>query len=331
MLEPQRTRLVFAENASRAAGRDVWVKLDGETHETYGGNKVRKLAPIFAEALRAGATDVITMGAAGSHHVLATGVHGKALGFTVHGALVPQASTEHARRTLLATVAQGVQTMPVRSGAGLASAVAARAAWVRARGGVPYVIPVGASTPTGATGYAAAVDELFAQVRAREIPGVPQAIYAPLGSGGTVAGLVVGAARNGLAPGVVRGVAVVESAERWGAALVYGLARGAERVSKRPRGRDLARADACVVRGWVGAGYGHPSDAGERARELFARDGVQLDPVYSAKTAAALIAGARFVPGNGPVLLVATLSSAPLEPLQAGRVALPEALEALFA
>ena len=81
------TPLVLAEEVSSSVGCEVWVKRDDQTHPRYGGNKVRKLAPLLADARARGVTHVLTLGAAGSHHVLATAVHGGAMGLTVEAAL----------------------------------------------------------------------------------------------------------------------------------------------------------------------------------------------------------------------------------------------------
>ena len=57
-----------------SARTSLWVKRDDLTHPVYGGSKIRKLEPLLAEAVRQGARQVVTVGALGSHHVLATGV-----------------------------------------------------------------------------------------------------------------------------------------------------------------------------------------------------------------------------------------------------------------
>jgi 1-aminocyclopropane-1-carboxylate deaminase/D-cysteine desulfhydrase-like pyridoxal-dependent ACC family enzyme len=80
--------------ASRG-GCSLWVKRDDLTGEAYGGNKVRKLEYLLADARARGATRLVTIGAVGSHHVLATTLYGRREGFAVEAALVPQPRTDH--------------------------------------------------------------------------------------------------------------------------------------------------------------------------------------------------------------------------------------------
>ncbi len=80
---------------SEALGSDVWVKRDDLTGTRYGGNKVRKLEYLLADAMDRRADTIVTTGAAGSHHVLATSIYGRQLGLDVHGLLVPQPKTPH--------------------------------------------------------------------------------------------------------------------------------------------------------------------------------------------------------------------------------------------
>lgn len=103
-----------AERVSRAIGRNVWVKRDDRTHPVYGGNKIRKLVHLLEDARRHRATDLVTIGAVGSHHVLATSVHGRAAGFEVHAVLVPQPFTAHVAETVRADLAQHADLRPAR-------------------------------------------------------------------------------------------------------------------------------------------------------------------------------------------------------------------------
>ncbi|MGA1517686.1 MAG: 1-aminocyclopropane-1-carboxylate deaminase, partial [Phycisphaerales bacterium] len=80
----------------------LWIKDEGAIHREYGGNKVRKL-----EFLLHGAGErVVTMGAAGSHHVLATAVHASRLGHRVEAMAFPRPETPHARQVLRAATAR---------------------------------------------------------------------------------------------------------------------------------------------------------------------------------------------------------------------------------
>lgn len=332
-----------AEHVSRALGSDVWVKRDDLTHPRYGGNKVRKLGRLLAAARARGATDVVTLGAVGSHHVLATTVHAGALGFAVHAALVPQPYTAHAEETVRAALAQGADLRPAPRGDWQVPFVVLRElARLRAAGRRPYLVSLGGSTPLGAAGYVDAVAELGAQIARGEMPGWPDVMLCPLGSGGTHAGLAAGVrafAPRGGADCEVVGVRVTApiAATR---SLIAWMARRALAVAAPGRAaqvRPLAAREIRVMTDQFGRGYGYATPAGEEATALFARDGLVLDPTYTAKAAAGLVAMARRAPGRR-YLLWHTLSSAPLGPLLgdahdgggAAASALPEPLAALL-
>src|SRR5215471_7640867 len=68
----------------------LWIKRDDLTNPTYGGNKIRKLEKLLADAKRRGAERIVTVGAIGSHHVLATGIFARSLGMKVEAVVVPQ-------------------------------------------------------------------------------------------------------------------------------------------------------------------------------------------------------------------------------------------------
>jgi D-cysteine desulfhydrase len=305
---------------------DLWVKRDDLTHAVYGGNKVRKLERILARAQARGATRLVTVGAIGSHHVLATTYFGRLAGFDVEAVLVPQPRTEHAALVIRVSLALGLRVFPVRSWALAPFAIAAR----MAHGA--HFIPLGGSSVDGAMAYVDAARELAAQVRSGVLP-EPDACVVALGSGGTAAGLAAGLAAAGLR---TRVVAVAVSPP---VALVRLLARGLAWASRRRARREAAQegppADSLPTRmaidpRFLGAGYGHPTAEGEDATRVAAREaGLVLDPTYTAKAFACALAlvrsydaGAAVVAGSAPtrrpcVLYWHTLASAPMEPLLA--------------
>lgn len=318
------TPLLRAERLSRDLGVEVWIKQDGATHPAYGGNKVRKLDPLLAHARTRDATHVLTMGAAGSHHCLATSVHGAAMGFDVEVFLVPQPGSAHARETFAATARIASRVHPVSGTFSLAGALAARVIALRRRGARPYVIPVGGSTPRGALGYLDAMRELEAQRAAMGVAPFDAMVVA-LGSGGTLAGLVAGAAVYAPATRLV-GVQVAGpmlSQPGW----VRALARGALRLAGRDADR-VAAVDLAVIRDAQGPGYAVPTADGIAARDRFAQDGFELDLTYTAKAAAGLVALARGPRAPRRVLFWQTLSVTHPTAPDADR--LPAALDRLF-
>jgi 1-aminocyclopropane-1-carboxylate deaminase/D-cysteine desulfhydrase-like pyridoxal-dependent ACC family enzyme len=288
---------------------DLWVKRDDLTNPEYGGNKVRKLEHLLARALSRGAERIVTVGAAGSHHVLATAHFGARAGLEVHAILVPQPGTPHAAEVLRASLAAGLHPVPVRSWAAVPFAVATR---MRPR---TELVPVGGSNVVGSMGYVDGARELAAQIRGGALP-EPDVCVVALGSGGTAAGLVAGFAAEGLATRVV-GVCV--AAPRW---LVHGSARRlaaacVRAVEGAPREGTLASGGRLVIDDrFLGPGYGYATPDGAAAARVAAGVGLALDPTYTAKAFAAALWHVR-ARRSARVLYWHTLSSAPMAPLLA--------------
>lgn len=332
---------VFRADALCSDGAELWIKNDGVVNDVYGGNKVRKLELVLADALQRGARRIVTVGAFGSHHVLATTVFARQRGLGVAAVLCPQPWTEHAEATLRAGLGLGLEVVT----AGLMARVPLHVPRLLRRG--DYFVPPGGSSVLGTLGYLRAVRELVGQIRAGELP-EPDVIVAPLGSGGTVAGLLAGVRREGLHSQVI-GVQVavgrmVSEAMAltlaWAALRREGMAGSGLGLARRLELDDSHR----------GRGYGWPTPAGERASQLASRAGLQLDPTYTAKTFAKSL---ELVGSPGPardggrapgrkarkpgqpfrVLYWHTLSAAPLEPLLSRGPAsgeLPATLRDLF-
>ncbi len=165
--------------------RSLAVKRDDLTSRAYGGNKVRKLEYLLGKALHEGRRAVITFGAYGSNHALATAVHARALGIEPHAVLTPQAPTPYARATLLAHAGLGTGMHPVEGRDAAREADRLRAD-LAARDGIdPLVIPMGGTSGLGAVGFVAAACEI-----ARE--GHFDVVYLAGGTLGTAIGLAVG-------------------------------------------------------------------------------------------------------------------------------------------
>ncbi|MDF1541871.1 MAG: pyridoxal-phosphate dependent enzyme [Anaerosomatales bacterium] len=161
----------------------LWVKRDDLTNPVYGGNKVRKLDFLLGKALAEERPAVITFGAYGSNHALATAVHARALGIEPHIVLSPQAPTAYAAATVLAHAGLGTHLHLVEGWEGLREAVRVRQELTARDGIEPLVIPMGGTNALGATGYVNAaleVGERFGSV------------YVAAGTLGTAVGLAIG-------------------------------------------------------------------------------------------------------------------------------------------
>jgi 1-aminocyclopropane-1-carboxylate deaminase/D-cysteine desulfhydrase-like pyridoxal-dependent ACC family enzyme len=292
-------------------GGELWMKRDDLSSPLYGGNKVRKLEYLLADARDSDAGRLITTGVVGSHHCLATAVHGRGLGLPTSLVVFPQPMTPHAEEMAALNRAWADE---VRECSTFATQPFVEVAlrWRRRRER-PYVIPGGGSNALGALGYVAGALELAAQVRRGEVPR-PATIAVAAGTLGTVAGLAIGAAMTDVTDRVLA-VRIVPStiANTW---TLSRLVEGALRLLA-DAGAPVPDARAVVNRvelvgDYFGAGYGHPTDAGAGATEWFATRGVTLDPSYTAKTAAAVLE--RLTAGPARAILYWHTLSAVLPP-----------------
>jgi D-cysteine desulfhydrase len=290
----------------------VWIKDDG-AYSSFGGNKARKLEWLLADARRRGKRTILTGGALGTNHGLATALFARRLGMRTVLVLVPQPETEHVRRQLERMRASGAE-LHLASGVARAYALAASLMLRRASPPVnlPYFLRPGGSVPLGCVGYVEAAIELSEQVAAGRMP-EPSHVVVPLGSGGTAAGLLAGLKLAGLRSRLV--CVLVNDVIRVDERTVARLARRTLRLLQKHGANvgqvDIAAADLSLERGWLGAGYGHSTPAADRATELFGeREGLMLEPVYTAKAAAALLElNRRGAFGRGPVLYWHTYSA----------------------
>lgn len=175
---------------------NLYFKDDGPCASRFGGNKVRKLEFVLADALYAGAQSIITIGGAGSNCVVASLAHAKHVGFDeVYCVLSSQLKTYYLQRNLLLDLFyEGeIEYHP----AGSTDAIWALAATLESENKYPYIISWGATCPIGFLGYMNAAFELKEQIDEGVLP-EPDYIYVPLGSTGTSGGLILGAYLAGL-------------------------------------------------------------------------------------------------------------------------------------
>lgn len=304
---------------------ELWIKNDGLSHPIYGGNKVRKADRFIAEAKRRGARRILTVGAAGSHHVLTSTLFARAHGLKCAAVLFPQPTNEHVEQTLRASLALGLEPYPVERGA----AIPWKLATVRRRG--DFMVPPGGSSLEGSLGYVDALDELIEQFRRVGGP-LPYSIVVALGSGGTLAGLAAGVLGRGLPTRVV-GVQVVPG--RVVPALAQRLTRKLlDRLGVSRSSAELERA-LVIDSSELGRGYGYATPESEQALDRAKKLGLELDPTYTAKAFAGALEHLRSLEGQADgsaphrVVYWHTLSAVPLEPLLEGAPRLDELDEAL--
>src|SRR5262245_20233217 len=301
----------------------LWIKRDERSSPGYGGNKPRKLEWILGHALARGARRVVTTGALGTNHGLATAILAREAGLATTLVLVRQPLSDAVRRALLLQAAYGAAQVYGGNVPGAALATARVLAASALRGERPQLVPTGGSSARGSLGFVSAALELAAQVRAGLCP-APRRIYLPVGSGGTLAGLVAGLRLARLDARVV-GVLVTDILPP-GAASLARLARAAlqllHRVDPRVPLPAIGTGDFELARDELGRGYGVATPASERALRVAADAGLSLDGTYTAKCLAALLARAGEATARAPALFwntynavdVADRAPAPLDP-----------------
>ena len=277
--ELARLRIAIGLEARLLAKRDDAIPFG------FGGNKVRKLTLVAAQAVTDGADVLITCGGVQSNHCRATAAAAARLGLEcriVANGAKPDPPTGNA---LLVSM-YGAKVTYVSSREERAPMMEKLAADLQSAGRKPFLIPLGASTPLGAMAIARGVKELVDQ------DAKPDVIVHASSSGGTQAGLIAGCALY--SPGTrVIGVSADDPAAEI-AGVVLRLVNGIERELELPAGA-LGAADRCEVDDtFVGDGYGIPSSASREAQELAARtEAIVTDHWYTAKAMAGLIARAR--------------------------------------
>ncbi|HEU4658132.1 MAG TPA: pyridoxal-phosphate dependent enzyme [Capillimicrobium sp.] len=285
-----RTPLEPADRLGAALGLaagDLWIKRDDWLGLGGGGNKLRKLARLCAAAIDDGATMLVTSGAAQSNYARLTAAAARRLGLDVTLVLAHPID-DRATGNLALDGLLGARVVWTEGPPGALDATVAEVADAeRARGGRPAVLPYGGSNALGAAGYLDCARELLEQA-----PDLRHAV-APVGSGGTMAGLVAGLSAERVLG--VDAAAVPDPAER-----VAALAGELTGAAVAPAGLRLDRDQA-------GEGYERPTAASRRAMELAARhEALVLDPVYGAKAMAGLAAAVQrgeIAPGERTVFV----------------------------
>ncbi len=288
-----RTPLEKLERLSRLlGGPDLYIKRDDLLGLAGGGNKTRKLEFLVADALSKGCDTLITVGAVQSNHCRLTLAAAAREGMKcrllleqrVPNSYSPQASGNNFLYRLL-----GVEEIKVVDlGTDLAKTLEQMAEDVARRGGKAYIIPGGGSNPLGALGYVACAEEILAQ--AFDLGVRLDHVVCASGSAGTHAGLVTGLVGNN-ADIPLTGINVRRTrAEQ--EPMVHALA---EQTAASLRVRGGVPRDAITALGdWVGPGYSLPTpEMIEAVRTLAQVEGILLDPVYTGKAMAGLIALVR--------------------------------------
>jgi 1-aminocyclopropane-1-carboxylate deaminase/D-cysteine desulfhydrase-like pyridoxal-dependent ACC family enzyme len=267
--------------AAGLGGRvEVWVKREDLLPLAFGGNKIRNLEFLVGAALADGCDTLITSGRRWSNHARLTAAAGARAGLAVHIVLSgPQVDPPGPGIRIARSFGATVHLLETADRTEREARVAAVAEEVRAVGGRPYVVGVGGSGSIGAYGQRLAAQELLAQ--ADQAGFAISRVVLPTATGGTQAGLLAGLPES---IGVT-GIVVARTADEL---------RPVIAATSAELGRTVDPAAIDLDESQLGDGYGRPTAAAEDAAALLARtEAILVDPIYTAKALAGLIAGVR--------------------------------------
>ncbi len=271
--------------------QNLWMKQDNLSSQIYGGNKIRKLEFVLADALNQKKKHVITMGAIGTNHGLATAIFCQKLRLQCTLLLFRQPISRDVKEKILLFKKYNAAITYKKT-----KLRAAIALYLTERIKHPgsYFLYAGGSNPVGTLGFVNAAFELKSQIETGMVP-EPAVIFCPVGSNGTLAGLTLGVTLAGLRSKTI-GVRV--SASHLGPIQVCTpdsvrrLMQSTYRYLRKGYGTipEIELKAPLILNEYFGDGYGRPTEAGRRACEQAkTKAGVILDPTYTAKTFAAVL------------------------------------------
>ncbi|NNF17055.1 MAG: pyridoxal-phosphate dependent enzyme [Gammaproteobacteria bacterium] len=268
----------------------VYLKNDGLCSSGYAGNKVRKLEYLLGAAQQKRARHIVTLGAVGSNHAVATSTYAQQLGMSctvcmTHQPPAPIVADNLRRHLHLGTRLELFDRY---------AHAAARAAELDGASD-SYLVPLGGSAPCAIPGFIRAAAELAEQIEAGDLP-LPQRVYVACGTMGTAVGLVLGFAIMSL-PVQVVAVRVTDRAVAAPALMQQLYRQSIDYIENAgvplPVIRSASSEQLLFCEDFIGTGYGEPTGAAQQAIGLAATDQLTLDTTYTGKAMAALCEHAR--------------------------------------
>ncbi|MHA1134859.1 MAG: 1-aminocyclopropane-1-carboxylate deaminase/D-cysteine desulfhydrase [Candidatus Thorarchaeota archaeon] len=263
---------------------ELWIKRDDLTGHSFGGNKTRKMEFVLSDARANKADTIVTVGGLQSNHCRQTAVVCAKAGLRCI-LLLAGAEPETYTGNLLLNSMLGaeIKFFPDDSFHTMHSRLDEIIETLKDFGLNPYAVPAGATFPVGIISYAAALEELIDQTKKEGF--TPNKIMVSAGTGGTLAGLIIGAEMLDLDVDII-GVSVLHEADE----LKERVKNQIERViDAYPEVEDF-KPTIHVDDTFLEPGYGIMTDGVRTAIDTFAKmDGIFLDPVYTGKVGLALM------------------------------------------
>ncbi len=279
-------------------GPTLLVKRDDLTGTGLGGNKVRKLEFLLADAKEKGATAVITTGGPQTNHgritIGAAAKLGLKSSLVVMGAKPPTISGNLLVDYLMGADVHFVPPVQDESLSGydrwaadlenVENKVEAVAEDLRQKGETPYIIKLGGTEPLGSLGYVNAAVELLNQLNERQIKA--DYLVCGIGTGGTMSGLLLGMKLLNSNMKVI-GISVTAKDYMLAPMVMYECSEVAELLNIKA---EIKEEEVTIYDQYLGKAYGHPTKDGAEAILMTAQnEGLMLDPVYTGKVMAGII------------------------------------------
>ena len=282
---------------------ELWIKRDDCTGLALGGNKARKLEFLLGGAVAGGCDTVVTTGGSQSNHARLTAAACRVAGLDCRLVLDRGLHPENGNLLLDRLFGARVEFVADQEPETAVAAMEQLRQRLEQEGRKVYMIPRGGSVPTGASGYAAMTLELERQLSSLDLSDV--SLYLATGSCGTHSGVMAGRAALGVS-WRVQGISVSRPAAQQEDRV---LQLSNETLTHLDLDSATIASDVHVDDNFVGGGYGHPDNRTWEAIRLLARsEGILLDPVYSGKAMAGLLAHVRegVVPARSTVVFLHT-------------------------
>ena len=283
-------------------------KIISSDSRLYGGNKVRKLEFLLAQAIQNNAKTIITLGGAYSNHVVATAAYGNLLGLKVIVMLKPQPKSRSLRKNLLLLKHYGAEIhLSQDNKSRQIDTIEIMIAHKKEHGDLPCFIPTGGSIPVGILGFVNTAFELKRQINAGCMP-EPDVIYIPAGSWGSASGLLLGIKAAKLKTKVIAVAVEPEIEHGQYKTILNNLFKQTNNYLHKLDVTfpifTLTDDDYCINQQFTGSEYGQCTQEGSNAAKLFLeKENIKLDGTYSAKTAAAMLADLKLVENKNKVIL----------------------------
>lgn len=272
--------------------------IEADAAHLFGGNKVRKLEFLLADALQYKAKSVLTFGCIGSNHAVATATYARQCGLRCYCMLKPQMDSPVVQRNLALMRGAGAEIIvSPDSATRKENTVKAFVDSKKTHGDYPYCIPTGGSTALGAVGFVNAAFELDAQIKQGLLP-EPDYIYVAAGSFGTAAGLALGLKAARIQSRII---AVCVEPEDEAGSVVQQINALFKCTNELLHARDVTfplfdgiADNVTVIHGFGGTAYGVcTQEAADALRDAQEYENIILDGTYTGKAFAALAAHAQ--------------------------------------